>query len=184
MSRSKSDSIKKSRKMRLLRKVGHELGRDLATKSLFFHTLVASKIGVNATDTRCLDILSRSEGAALTAGALTEATGLTTGAVTGILDRLERAGFVRRIKDVNDRRKVLVELVPGEMAKLARLYDGLGAGMESLAAKYSVSELQMIEGFLNANLSILNQEIARLTGSDSESNIEDPRSRAANAHAR
>jgi DNA-binding MarR family transcriptional regulator len=104
----------------------------------------------------------------MTAGALTEATGLTTGAVTGILDRLERAGFVKRIKDANDRRKVLVELVPDETEKLTRLYDGLGSSMESIAARYSVTELQMIESFLSANLSILNQEIARLTGSDSK----------------
>ncbi len=153
----------------MLRRVGHELGRELATTSLFFHTLVAGKVGLNATDTRCLEILARSGAAAMTAGALTEATGLTTGAITGILDRLERAGFVKRIKDANDRRKVLVELVPYEMAKLTRLYDGLGASMESLAGQYSVTELQMIERFLSANLSILYQEIARLTGSDSES---------------
>jgi DNA-binding MarR family transcriptional regulator len=158
---------KKSRRSLLLRRVGHDLGRELATTSLFFHTLIAGKVGLNATDTRCLDILARSLPASMTAGALTEATGLTTGAITGILDRLERAGFVKRTKDADDRRKVLVELVPGEMANLTRLYDGLGAGMESLAARYSLTELQMIEGFLSANLSILNQEIARLTDSDS-----------------
>jgi DNA-binding MarR family transcriptional regulator len=166
MSSSNTPRRKPSRRSLLLRRVGHELGRELATTSLFFHTLVAGKVGLNATDTRCIDILARSGPAPMTAGALTEATGLTTGAVTGILDRLERAGFVKRIKDANDRRKVLVELVPDETEKLTRLYDGLGSSMESIAARYSVTELQMIESFLSANLSILNQEIARLTGSD------------------
>jgi DNA-binding MarR family transcriptional regulator len=166
MSRSKSQPQRESRKSALLQKVGHQLGRELATKSLFFHTLVASKVGLNATDTRCLDILGRSGSASVTAGALTEATGLTTGAITGILDRLERAGFVKRIKDAGDRRKVLIELVPSEMVKLARLYDGLGASMVSLAGRYTVVELEMIEGFLSANLSILSQEIARLSCPD------------------
>lgn len=172
MSRSKPLARKESPKAILLRRVGHELGRELATKSLFFHTLVAGKLGLNATDTRCLDIVARSQQAAVTAGALTEATGLTTGAVTGILDKLERAGFVKRIKDPGDRRKVLVHLVPEAMTKLARLYDGLGASMESLAGQYTVSELQKIESFLSANLEILNQEIARLTACDSEADDE------------
>lgn len=167
MSRSKLDPAKESRKSVLLRRVGHELGRELATTSLFFHTLIASKVGLNATDTRCLDILGRSGKTVMTAGALTEATGLTTGAITGILDRLERAGFVKRTKDANDRRKVLIELVPSEMARLARFYDGLGSSMQALAGRYSVSELEMIEGFLSANLVILNEEIARLNATES-----------------
>ncbi len=83
MSRSKPGPSKESPKSMLLRRVGHELGRVLATVSLFFHTLVAGKVGLNATDTRCLDILVRSGSAPMTAGALTEATGLTTGAITG-----------------------------------------------------------------------------------------------------
>jgi DNA-binding MarR family transcriptional regulator len=167
MSSKNSAREKEPRRSVLLRRVGHELGRELASTSLFFHTLIAGKVGLNATDTRCLDILARALPASITAGALTEATGLTTGAITGILDRLERAGFVKRTKDAHDRRKVLVELLPGKMENLARLYDGLGMGMESLAARYSLSELEMIEGFLSANLSILNQEIARLTDSGS-----------------
>lgn len=162
MSRSKPGPAKESRKSILLRRVGHELGRELATMSLFFHTLVAGKVGLNATDTRCLDILARSGTGPMTAGALTEATGLTTGAITGILDRLERAGFLKRVKDAKDRRKVLIELVPDKMATLGQLYDGLGASMEELAGRYTIVELQRIEGFLSANLDILNKEIARL----------------------
>ncbi len=184
MSRSKSKRAQESRKSILLRRVGHELGRELATTSLFFHTLVAGKLGLNATDTRCLEILARSGTVAMTAGSLTQATGLTTGAITGILDRLERAGFLKRLKDAQDRRKVLIELVPGEMAKLGQLYDGLGASMEQLAGRYTVAELQMIEGFLSANLRILNQEIARLTRSDSEGDDEEPPLRATNTRAR
>jgi len=161
---SSSNTARTERSERALRlRVGRELGRELATASLFLHTLIAGKVGLNATDTRCLDILARSLPASITAGELTKATGLTTGAITGILDRLERAGFVKRTRDADDRRKVLVDLLPGEMAKLTGLYDGLGNSMDALAARYSPKELRMIEGFLSANLAILNQEIARLT---------------------
>ena len=69
---------------------------------------------------------------------------------------------MKRIRDTDDRRKVLVELVPDQAAKLARLYEGLGAKMEKLASQYTVTELQLIEGLLDANLKILNQEIAAL----------------------
>jgi DNA-binding MarR family transcriptional regulator len=162
MSRPEAHRTKKTERNRLLRRVGLELGRELATTSLFFHTRLAEKVGLNATDTRCIDILGRSVSAHMTAGALTEATGLTTGAITGILDRLERAGFVKRGKDVNDRRKVLVELIPEEAARLGGLYEGLGARMEKLASRYTVAELRLLEGFLDANLEILNQEIAAL----------------------
>lgn len=163
MSRTEIRGPKRTERNRLLRRVGLELGRELATTSLFFHTSLAEKLGLNATDTRCIDILSRSASTPMTAGALTEATGLTTGAITGILDRLERAGFVKRKKDANDRRKVLVELIPDEAARLGRLYEGLGARMEKLALRYTVVELQLLEGFLDANVEILNQEIAALS---------------------
>jgi len=103
----------------------------------------------------------------MTAGALKEATGLTTGAITGILDRLERAGFVKRIRDPNDRRKVFVKLVPAAGLKLTKLYESIGAEMEKLASRYTISDLQLIESFLDANLKILKQEITILCSSGS-----------------
>ena len=75
-----------------------------------FDQAVADAIGMNRTDMRCLDVLER-EGP-ITAGALAEATGLTSGAMTTALDRLERAGYARRVRDRGDRRRVLVELTP------------------------------------------------------------------------
>jgi DNA-binding MarR family transcriptional regulator len=155
----------KKERVRLLRRVGQELGRELTTSNLFLHTLIAGKVGLNATDTRCLEILARSGTVPMTAGALKEATGLTTGAITGILDRLERAGFVKRMRDTNDRRKVFVKLVPGAGVKLTKLYEGIGAEMEKLAVRYTVNDLRLIEGFLDANLKILKQEIATLSSS-------------------
>jgi DNA-binding MarR family transcriptional regulator len=162
-------NVKKERE-RLLKRVGRELGRELTTCNVFLHSLIAAKVGLNVTDTRCLEILGRAS-APMTAGALKEATGLTTGAITGILDRLEEAGFVERLRDRQDRRRIFVNLVSDAGAKLAMLYEGLGVAMGQLASRYTVKDLQLIEGFLSANLEILKREIAKLTpehpGSDS-----------------
>ena len=165
---SSSKTSPRSARQVLMRKVGHVLGRELATSSLFFHTLVADKVGLNATDTRCLGILE-SASEPMTAGALKDATGLTTGAVTGILDRLEAAGFVERQRDSQDRRRIFVKLVPSAGVKLAALYDGIGQAMEQLASRYTVEDLQLIEGFLAANLEILKREIARLAPQTADS---------------
>ena len=96
---------KKSERERLLKRVGRELGRELTTCNVFLHTLIASKVGLNVTDTRCLELLGGSP-SPMTAGALKEATGLTTGAITGILDRLEKAGFVKRLRDSDERESI------------------------------------------------------------------------------
>ena len=67
-------------------------------------------LGINRTDGRCMDVIDR-EGP-VSAGRLAEASGLTTAAVTAVIDRLEKAGYARRLGDPNDRRRVLVELTP------------------------------------------------------------------------
>ena len=71
-------------------------------------------LGLNRTDTRCLDIIERLDG--VSAGRLASEAGLSTGAVTTVLDRLERAGYARRVPDPGDRRRVLVELTPRRAA--------------------------------------------------------------------
>ena len=70
--------------------------------------LVSQLMGINRTDSRCMDILDQH--GSMSAGDLAEASRLTTGAITAVIDRLERAGFARRVPDPSDRRRVLVEL--------------------------------------------------------------------------
>jgi DNA-binding MarR family transcriptional regulator len=84
--------------------------REVTRLSLRFSEAMASELGVSVTDLECLDRVAL--GANVTAGALAEATGLTTGAITGAIDRLERAGFVERRRDDADRRKVIVAGTP------------------------------------------------------------------------
>src|SRR5262249_31217925 len=85
---------------------GEALGRALSTAVILFHEAVASRLGLGAAEWRCLDLLDR-EGPA-TAGRLAELSGFTTGAITGIVDRLEKAGYVRREPTPRDRRSVIV----------------------------------------------------------------------------
>ena len=84
--------------------------RAFLSASDAFDEALGRVLGLNPTDVRCVDLLDQY--GTMTAGALAGVAGLSTGAVTFLLDRLERAGFVRRVRDLDDRRRVLVELVP------------------------------------------------------------------------
>jgi len=107
---------------------------------------VAERMGLSRTDLRCVDTLERR--GTMTAGALAEASGLTTGAVTFLLDRLERAGVIRRVRDTEDRRRVLVELVPDAALRAYRLHLPMIAAMRELARHYRMDELSTIRDFL------------------------------------
>ena len=147
----------------LIRKVGMDLGRELSTTSIFFHQAIATKLGLNVTDTRCFELMSRYSDRPLTAGDLARATGLTTGAVTGILDRLEKARLVERFRDPSDRRKVFVRPRPDALQQFGRLYGGLATASMQHAAAYSTKDLQLIAEFLEGNLQILREQKRKLT---------------------
>ena len=107
---------------------------------------VTRLMGINRTDARCLDVLD--ERGRMTAGELAAQTGLTSGAITGVLDRLERAGYVQRIRDEADRRKVLVEPTAQARAAAADYYGPLQALSAPLLAKVSDRELATFVRFL------------------------------------
>ncbi|HUG15300.1 MAG TPA: MarR family transcriptional regulator [Thermomicrobiales bacterium] len=102
--------------------------------------------GVNRTDFRCLQILGLR--GPQTAGPLAEESGLTTGAVTTVLDRLERVAFARRVRDTADRRRVLVEMTPEACARISELYARLVADSAAMIANYSDADLQLACDFL------------------------------------
>jgi DNA-binding MarR family transcriptional regulator len=109
---------------------------------------VAEAIGLNRTDQRCLDIIEQEGGA--TAGRLAELMGLTTGAITSVVDRLERAGFARRIRDETDRRRVRVELTEKARRELWPYYEPLVRLSEALYARYTDEQLELLLDFLQA----------------------------------
>jgi DNA-binding MarR family transcriptional regulator len=92
----------------------------LLAVSVTAHEALAGRLGLNATDLRCLLLASTEE--EMTPSRLAELSDLTSGAVTGVLDRLERAGYVRREADPADRRRLLVRLEPGRLAELESAY--------------------------------------------------------------
>jgi DNA-binding MarR family transcriptional regulator len=147
----------------LVKRVGMDLGRELSTVSVFMHHAIAGKLGLNVTDTRCFELLSRYAKPPLTAGDLARATGLTTGAVTGILDRLEKAGLVERFRDPMDRRKVFVRPLPEALQRVGRLYEGLATASLKLASSYSTRELQVIHDYLERSLKLLREQTAKFT---------------------
>jgi DNA-binding MarR family transcriptional regulator len=124
-----------------------------------FDDAVANKLGLNRTDFRCVDILDQHQ--PMTAGALAQATRLTSGAITFALDRLERAGFVRRIRDETDRRRVLVELVPAAQRQAARIHEPLVRDARSAMSKYTAGELAVICDFLIAAREIYEKNLPK-----------------------
>src|SRR5438034_2670026 len=86
----------------------NEAARRQSTATVLFHAAVAERLGLSATDHKYADLIARQ--GPMTAGELADRAGLTTGAITGVLDRLERAGWVRRERDPHDRRRVMVHL--------------------------------------------------------------------------
>ena len=111
--------------------------------------VVADYLGLNRTDTRCLDIIERLDG--VSAGRLASEAGLSTGAVTTVLDRLERAGYARRVQDPGDRRRVLVELTPAARRELRELYAPLTDATMRQLEGYTTDEVSLVRDFMRDN---------------------------------
>jgi DNA-binding MarR family transcriptional regulator len=124
-----------------------EQARRGSTRSVLLHTAIAERLGLNPSDHKCADLLM-SESGLSTPGRLAELTGLSTGAITGVLDRLERAGFVAREPDASDRRRTLVRITPERMPNMKRIFSPLMQGMERLCANYTTTELSLILRFM------------------------------------
>lgn len=120
--------------------------QDVSGTGVLFSHAVAERLGVNATDLECLGVIQRGPA---TAGQLAAATGLTTGAITGVIDRLERAGFAKRLPDESDRRKVLVRMTPEAMARAMALFEPMGRASAQVLSRYKDEELALILDFLN-----------------------------------
>ena len=121
----------------------------------------ADYLGVNRTDARCLDILERD--GPMPAGELARAVGLTTGAVTAVLDRLERAGYARRTRDSEDRRRVLVEVTPKVRRAAEEIFDvGNPKAFEDFFADYSDRDLQLLIDFHRHNREMNAERLAFL----------------------
>jgi DNA-binding MarR family transcriptional regulator len=124
--------------------------RKVNAQSVLISDTVAKIVGHHSTDLECLDLLHLA--GPMTAGRLAAHTGLTTGAMTAAIDRLEQAGFVRRRRDPSDRRCVRVEALPRAMDRIQRLYEPLAARMAQLNRGYSEQELAVVVEYLSSAL--------------------------------
>jgi DNA-binding MarR family transcriptional regulator len=126
-----------------------------------FHTALAAKQGIGPTEEKALDLVQRY--GPLTAGELARRSGLAPASVTGLLDRLERRGFARRMRDPRDRRRVLVEVDPSRAPEFELLFADLSRSLDALFARYGDEQLEVILDFLSEATQTQLAATARLT---------------------
>jgi len=123
----------------------------------------AERLGISVTDLQCLNVVER--GGGVTAGRLATESGLTTGAVTSVVDRLEKAGYARRVRDTADRRKVNVEVTPAFYARAEDIWGPVAADWErELTARFSAEQLTAISDFLDQAGELAARHAERIRG--------------------
>jgi DNA-binding MarR family transcriptional regulator len=121
--------------------------RRLSSQGAMFAKIVADRAGVSSSDMECIDFVNV-EGR-MTAGRLAELSGLTTGAITGVVDRLEKAGLVRRERDEGDRRKVFIVPVEERMMEMGRPYELVKRAAQKQWEAYTDAELKFLLRYSN-----------------------------------
>jgi DNA-binding MarR family transcriptional regulator len=139
-----------------------EFERTANARVVLLLEAIAARLGLNPTDLKCLDLVAGED--TVTPGRLAELSGLTSGAITGVLDRLEAAGLVRREPDPSDRRRFVVRLVPDRQAEIAELYADLVQGTGELLAQFEPGTQVAIGDFLRRRRDLLDRQIASLRG--------------------
>lgn len=134
--------------------------RGFGSRTVLYQQIVAASLGITNNDFLSIDILH--EKGSVTAGGLAKLTGLTTGSVTALIDRLEKNGFVRRQPDPKDRRKVIIVPLYEDKEEVSHTYLQLHAAMVELASTYSDEQLELITQFLNKAGTVLEEQIQQL----------------------
>jgi DNA-binding MarR family transcriptional regulator len=134
----------------------------MSTETVMFHQVVADELGLYITDHKCMDIIHRF--GAMPAGRLGEMTGLTTGAITGMIDRLEKAGYVKRANDPKDRRKTIVEPIRNKKLerKIEMIFAPLHERMHKFLSSYSDIELTFLLNTMTELIIQTHEETKRL----------------------
>lgn len=143
----------------LLQRVTREMRLMSSFDALFSHA-VAERVGMHNTDIETLDLLNVL--GPMTAGQLSASTGLSSGATTRLIDRLERAGFVRRVPDEADRRRVFIQPIYERMASVAGLYRPMADRLAKVWSEFSDDELEVVLRFAresNAAVAEANAEL-------------------------
>lgn len=118
--------------------------------TVLLHHTVASKAGINVTDAQCINLLSLD--GPMTPGQLATSMGITTGgAITAVVDRLEKAGFVKRTRDADDRRKVIVELIPDSLERISGYFEPIAESTMERFSSYTDEQLRFLLDFARSN---------------------------------
>jgi DNA-binding MarR family transcriptional regulator len=142
------------------------VGREHSDATVLFHASIASLLNLHATDYKVLGILERS--GPLSAGEIARRSGLATASVTNLIDRLEQKGFVRRVADPTDRRRVMVEAIADRLTGARSLFASARRSLAQLYDRYSDRDLAIIADFLCHNAERLRAETRKLAANKSE----------------
>jgi DNA-binding MarR family transcriptional regulator len=151
--------VSREKRQQLVDEVIH-LARAHEAANDAFDEVAREKLGINRTDLRCLNIIEN-EGP-LNAGRLAELSGLTTAAVTSVLDRLERAGYARRVRGNADRRQVIVEVTPLLQERATPIWAPLGEEAQALLGRMSVEQLESLLQFYRLGIELNERHIDRV----------------------
>lgn len=157
---SKRGPGKKSDRRKQLRDELQFLGQMASTETALFHQRAAEYYGFGITDMKTMSVLMQ-EGP-MTAGQLATRLSLTTGAITSLIDRLEVHGAVERVKDPDDRRKVIVRACANPLGHTTNIFESVGEAFDKLLENYSAEELEFIVDFYKRSIELTKQEIAKL----------------------
>jgi DNA-binding MarR family transcriptional regulator len=136
--------------------------RELRIQLALLNYRVGSQLDLKDVDLDCLDVLDVY--GPLSPTALARHAGLHPATMTGVLDRLERGGWIARERDPSDRRAVVVRVVTDRYAELMRLYQGMNRSMNKILAHYSDSELEVIADFMRRTVEAGRNATDALTG--------------------
>jgi len=161
---SMSRPISRPFKRRELLKRFSDLGRRMSTQTVFLHQAIAQSFGLNATDTKCVDLILSHPVGSVTAGQLSAMSGLTTGAITHILDRLEKRQIIERVRDTKDRRRIFIRVNPQSLEPLMPQYEAIGKAFTDLVDQYSDEELQLICDYMEKASAVANQQLVNIAG--------------------
>jgi DNA-binding MarR family transcriptional regulator len=150
----------------------HRSARHLTNQNGLYTDAAAARLGLNRTDLECLSIVHLA--GPVTAGDLAETTGLTTGAITGVIDRLEKGGYVARQADPNDRRRVIVTAGAERGRAVGALFAPMQQAIEQLYERYSDDELAVLLDLNDRLLPVMQEETARLREGASSSGEQSP----------
>ncbi|GAA2088445.1 MarR family transcriptional regulator [Streptomyces albiaxialis] len=140
--------------------------REMSSVAVMFHSALAEKRGLSAIETKTLDWLDRD--GALTAKELVNRSGLAPASVTGLVDRLTKKGYVRRVPHPSDQRRVLIEVIPEGQADLGVLFEDFKHEVDELHSEFSTEELELVARFISEATRRQRRAAARLTGADSQ----------------